>query len=251
MPAGKGGGTAIYILKSLTFNVKINQNSLSKHIECLTVEISNKTGKNINISCVYRPPDGNVRSFIKLLKNNIFYPVSNDKNVFIVGDFNIDALNYNKYKNTKTFFDSLLEKNIYPSIHKPTRVTSNSYSIIDNIFSNTLTGTNFEAGIIKNDLTDHFPTFLISKDTCSPNRNTSPKILYKRKLTKANLDSFKNKLINTSWNQVLNINDTNEAYTFFSNIIEKSFNETCPIAEFKVKMKEFNNPWMTNGLKKS
>ena len=58
----KGGGTSIYILKPLNF-VKNNQNSLSKHIEYLAVEISNKTGKNINIIVEFNDHQMEICSF--------------------------------------------------------------------------------------------------------------------------------------------------------------------------------------------
>ena len=80
---------------------QIRESTLSKHIECLTVEVENETGKNININCIYRPPDGNIKSFINSLKKNIFDPVKKGKSVFIAGDFNVDLLNCNKFKSTK------------------------------------------------------------------------------------------------------------------------------------------------------
>ena len=247
----KGGGTAIYVLKSLSYELRKQHCSLSKHIECLAIEISNKTGKNMYITCIYRPPDGSIIPFIRALKSNYFDAVKKDKNVFIAGDFNIDALKYNKFKTTKSFFDDLLEKNIYPAIHRPTRVTQNSFSIIDNIFSNTLINDSFKAGIIKTDISDHFPTFLICNNAFNLSRNLIPKTVLKRKLTKVSLDRFKYALESTSWDCVLNINDTNIAYTLFSEKIKNVFDTSCPISKVKIKQKQLINPWMTNGLKKS
>ena len=135
--------------------------ALSDNVECLSIEILNKTGKNIALSCVYRPPDGSILSFIKTLKKTVYDLTKDNKNIVLAGDTNIDSLNYNKFNNTKIFFDELIIKNIFPSIHKPTRVTRKSFSIIDNIFSNNLLNNYFNAGIFKTDISDHFPTFLI------------------------------------------------------------------------------------------
>nr|XP_047142839.1 uncharacterized protein LOC124817087 [Hydra vulgaris] len=45
-------------------------------------------------------------------------------------------------------------------INKPTRVTKTTASIIDNIITNNYTSVEWQSGIIKTDITDHFPVFL-------------------------------------------------------------------------------------------
>ena len=56
----------------------------------------------------------------------------------ILGDFNINLLNYNEHQPTNEFLDSLASNSIIPYILQPTRVTSHSKTLIDNIFSNVL-----------------------------------------------------------------------------------------------------------------
>ena len=172
-----------------------------------------------------------------------------DKNIFLAGDFNIDILNYDKFNNTRKFFDDLLKKNLFPSIHKPTRVTQTSYSGIDNIFCNNLFGGYFEAGIFKTDISDHFPTFLIARDLCKIEKTTST--IFIRDLSKTKLDSLTKAYEETSWDEVLSCNDANVAFSFFSNKIQNIFDNVCHLSEKKVKPKELENPWMTCGLKKS
>ena len=57
------------------------------------------------------------------------------KNVFLLGDFNVDLLKYDKHAGTNDFIDSLSSYMYLPYILLPTRVTSHSQTIIDNIFS--------------------------------------------------------------------------------------------------------------------
>ena len=56
----RGGGTAIFILSSLSFQLKKEHCILTKNSEHLSIEISNDIGKNIIVLCVYRPPDGSI-----------------------------------------------------------------------------------------------------------------------------------------------------------------------------------------------
>ena len=88
----KGGGTAIFVLNSLPFQRIDQQSFVNKNIECLTIEVSSNSGKNIIITCVYRPPDGSVPSFIKSIKT-LISATRTDKNMFLAGDFNIDIFN--------------------------------------------------------------------------------------------------------------------------------------------------------------
>ena len=49
---------------------------------------------------------------------------------------------------------------LYPLIDIPTRISNQSFSLIDNIFSN-VTNYNITSGILINYITDHFPVFAI------------------------------------------------------------------------------------------
>ena len=48
------------------------------------------------------------------------------KQIFLLGDFNINLLNYNAHQPTNDFLDSLASNSITPCILQPTRFTSHS-----------------------------------------------------------------------------------------------------------------------------
>ena len=60
------------------------------------------------------------------------------KSVFLLGDFDVYLLRYNHHAPTNEFLDSLSSHMSLPHIMQPTRVTSNSKTLIDNILSNIL-----------------------------------------------------------------------------------------------------------------
>ena len=60
------------------------------------------------------------------------------KSVFLLGDFYINLLNYNEHNQTNEFFDSLTSNSFIALILQPTRITSHSNTLIDNIFSNVI-----------------------------------------------------------------------------------------------------------------
>ena len=56
------------------------------------------------------------------------------KRVFLLGDYNVDLSKYEQHSPTNEFLDSLASSMFLPYIIQPTRVTSNSKTINDNIF---------------------------------------------------------------------------------------------------------------------
>ena len=85
------------------------------------------------------------------------------KQAFIMGDFNIKVLNYDSHPPTNDFINNFFFNNFQPCIHHPTRVSDNSSTVIDNIFTN-LTA-NILCGNILAQISDHFPQILILKNT--------------------------------------------------------------------------------------
>ena len=97
------------------------------------------------------------------------------KNVFLLGDFNLDLLKYDKHARTNEFIDSLSSYMYSLYILHPTRVTGHSQTIIDNIFSNyvskeavcsNLTSTTF----------DHLPQVSVIRSMFSDNPATKSNI---------------------------------------------------------------------------
>ena len=58
-----------------------------------------------------------------------------------MGDYNINLLNVDTHQLTSDSNDALFSNGFVPMITRPTRVTSNSATLIDNIFTNQLNNT--------------------------------------------------------------------------------------------------------------
>ena len=80
------------------------------------------------------------------------------KQVFLLGDFNINLLNYNDHQPTNDFLDSLASNSFIPHILHPTRITSHSKTLINKIFSNYITHEIISGNITAN-ISDHLPPF--------------------------------------------------------------------------------------------
>ena len=78
------------------------------------------------------------------------------KNVFLLGDFNVDLLKYEKHAETNEFIDSLSSYTYLPYILHQNRVTCHSQTIIDNIFSKYISKEEV-CGDLTSTISDHLP----------------------------------------------------------------------------------------------
>ncbi|XP_065667661.1 uncharacterized protein LOC136087957 [Hydra vulgaris] len=132
----QGGGILFYVNEYLRF---INRPDLSisdGDKEVLSIEILTKNAKNIILSCCYCPPNGVIEDFNAFLHNDIIKKSSHEKKLnYIIGDFNLNCFEYHTNTNIKKFYNDIFEIGAIPLINKPTRISSTSASILDNIIT--------------------------------------------------------------------------------------------------------------------
>ena len=96
------------------------------------------------------------------LKNNYltqtFEIVSKEQRLPLLGNFNINLLNYNDHQPTNDFLDSLASNSFIPYILHPTRITNYSKTLTDNIFSNFISP-DIISGNITVTISEHLPQF--------------------------------------------------------------------------------------------
>ena len=97
---------------------------------------------------------------------------NNGKNLYIVGDLNLNLLDYNTNSKVKDYLNTAFQNLLIPMINKPTRVSTSNATIIDHILTNSFLDQDGFTGIVKTDISDHFPIFLISNEKISENART-------------------------------------------------------------------------------
>ena len=104
-------------------------------IESTFIEILNKKQKNLIIGCVYKHPKHEVKDFTNNHMMPLLDKLSNEnKDIMIMGDFNVNLINCNDDKNISNFLDTMLSHSFLPVITTPTTITRNTKTLIDNIF---------------------------------------------------------------------------------------------------------------------
>ena len=248
----KVGGILIYVKNHIKFKVMKDLSVSDGNSECVAVEIENKNSKNLIITRCYRPPSGTIKGLNSFLENAFKKTNAENKLCFVAGDFNLNCLGYNKNLEIRTFYHRILARGCIPLITKPTRVTSKTVSLIDNIIANFIFNTSLKLkkGIIKCDVSDHFPVFV---SLCSPSKihKEYQKITFHKRVKRdTNLMAFKTDLCNVNRNSVNYTSETNSKYKRFLKILSELYEKKFPLKDFQIKVKDLQAPWISKGLKK-
>ena len=79
-------------------------------------------------------------------------------------DHSINLLKHDVHTQTHEFIETNLDMNLLPVITKPTRVSTTSATLIDNIFVSKRLQHCINSGVIITDISDHFPCILNVSD---------------------------------------------------------------------------------------
>jgi hypothetical protein len=255
-PAKIGGGLAIFIKNDLNFKARYDihfPEDKQDMFDCLFIEImsDNASSKNVLFGVFYRSPKHSCLSqFNQCLLALLNDLTRENKHIILVGDFNINLLNFNENSKIRDFLDLHLSNNLVPQITVPTRVTDSSATLIDHIYTN-LDNDKLTAGTLLTDITDHHCNFLlINKWKNDPNKE--PKYITYRKFNESNIESLNNALSNTDWSSVLACSNPNVAYDLFIQTYLALFNIHLPLVTKRFnKYKHKLQSWMTKGILKS
>ena len=198
----KGGGTAILLQNGITFKRRTDIEIFrEKDVESTIIEIVAKDGKKIVVCSMYRPPNTDPTHFITSM-NSITSKLASEKKEIILGmDHNLDLLKSGSHKQTQLFLNDLLDKEIYPTITRPTRICHNAATLIDNVFVSKNLHKFFESAILIEDISDHLPLLILLKQTkliCN-----KPIEFKTRKLNAKNIKLIKYKLYQVDWTKHL------------------------------------------------
>ena len=130
----QNGGVALYVKRSLSPIPRPDLGKDCTDFEAVWVKVDNKTEKNYLFCSAYRQPNSSISTFDEYLQEILSLPSVCSKQVFILGDFNSNLLDYNSNTLTRNFVTFLFSKQGLPYIVHPTRLTEHSSTLIDNVF---------------------------------------------------------------------------------------------------------------------
>ena len=148
----------IYLRDHYTVSANIEASIIHKEYEILCVDVEIGVIK-YKIYVCYRPPDvGNDKNAIYKKLEELKKPVTKNRKIVILGDFNVDLFKQKDIEESKV--DSFCTDNdVIQQINEVTRPQSGS--LLDHIYTNVHNVS--EAGTIGFRVSDHVPTYIIVK----------------------------------------------------------------------------------------
>ena len=173
------------------------------------------------------------------------------KSIVLMGDYNINLLNYETDPSVESFIDTIYSNSLLPAIKIPTRLTSQSKTLIDNIFISDITS-DIIAGNLNISISDHLAQIVIFHDSNNPEPKTEA--IFKRDFKNFDQTNFLMDMLNIDWNQQLQLErkDVDFAmHNFYTNIM-KLLNVYAPFKKQKQKiLLAKSKPWISKALLKS
>ena len=242
----RGGGVGMYIRNSVKYKRRPDLDAYSSSSESIFIEVDLGRQK-ILIGTVYRPPNQSEDDFLIYLNKVLNVVESEKKLLYLMGDFNLNLLNVGSVQYVDDFLDTMLSNSINPLIRYPTRVSPNSQTLIDNIFTNDPDA--YCSGLLLTDISDHFPIFCIAnKSFCNSNKGREKTVIFKRDVNEANILKFANILHNTKWDfSGLN---ANESYDSFLEIFLSAYDSCFPVKPIKTRSTAISAPWFNDNIRK-
>ena len=243
------GGVSIMIRDTLRYQKRDDLKIFDEGVfESLFIELPRKSECNIVIGEVYRVPGTNEKQFLEYYET-IVSKVRQEKKKIIIGtDQNLDYLKINRHTPTMKFFDLNMSNNMIPSILKPTRVTHNTATLIDNIYVDAGLCCTTKSHVVITDISDHFFCLTIIQGELLDEQHSTIK---RRKLTESVLRNIKGALMNIDWNYMHELSVDAASNSLHEEIIKVlDFYAPEKIITLTSKYKK-REPWFTEGLKVS
>ena len=210
--------------------------------------MDNKGSTFVNV--LYRPPNGKIEPFETFIVKLLSFVKNANKNLHIAGNFNLNLLDHESNKKVHDFFNTIYRNGMIPTINKPTRVTRTTATAIDHVLTNSFIDRNFKSEIFKSDISDHFSVCFIIPST-KPKIENKISFIFKRIFNFEAINTFKQDLHKTNWKDIEAFTDPNEAYKAFLERFLLLYGKYFPIRKIKIKAKDLESPWITDGIKKS
>ena len=234
--SNSGGGLIVYVRDGICCNRRTDLEQANQ--ECIWLEIKPVKSKSFLLGNIYRPPNSTVQ-WNAIFEDCLEDVLKEDKEIYLMGDINRDLLN-NQINNVWTEYIEGI--GLTQLVSEATRVTSDSKTLIDHIYSNCHENVNF-LHVPKIGLSDHFPIFFTRKMHVQPPKKNHNTISY-RSFKAFDETKFIEDLQSVPWDTIKLFDDTDDIMEAWLDLFLQVVDKHVPIKQHRVKHK--NQPqWMS------
>jgi hypothetical protein len=240
----KGGGVLILAKDECEFSeVSIGDNICQdKHFEAAVCRLDSRTCAVTYFVGVYRSPNGCFATFIDRFNSLLDHLYVHNPTIVIMGDLNVDSLQYSV--NLSNLIDLLTSYGLNLAYCGPTRVQGTTEKAIDHVITN-ISESDFSASVFNHAISDHYGQML----SLNKYKELVEAKMFSRNMSQNCLKNLSNRLINESWYDVINDNNSVEVVTsVFIQKVQKHLDEACPLKYKKIAPTTRRPNWLTPGL---
>ena len=243
------GGAGFFVSNNLNFKLRSDLEIKKPQLcESIFIEVNFNKQKNIIFGCIYRHPSTSITDFNENFLTPLLQKLSLEKiSCCLMGDFNINLLKTASNTCVSVFYQMMSSSFFTPHILQPTRITSNTQTLIDNIFFNSI-DFKTSSGNLEYHISDHLIQYFILDSF--KHFKSSNNIIKRRCFRYFNHDEFQNDLLQVDWERISTIAEIDSCFENFLNSFEYLLDEHAPFKTFTKKEKSlFTKPWITNDIK--
>ena len=155
-----GGGVCIFVDKRFSDHANLRKFAtvVTRDYEIVTVLLDKPCFRKMALLCVYKPPKGNVKNLIAFLKTVVSHEDIKGREIWILGDFNIDWL---QRDGTVQLISFCKNAGIRQYMQEVTCPNKKGGSCIDLIMSNSNYIDIF--GVMNDIISDHYTVYCVRK----------------------------------------------------------------------------------------
>ena len=224
-----GGGLLVYVKEGVCCSRRVDLEH--ERLECIWVEVKPINSKPFFVGHIYRPPNSTIQ-WNEFFEDCIEKVLQEEKELYILGDINRDLL---KEQIQIAWNDYIEPFGLTQFISEPTRVTSESRTLLDHIYSNC--PENVKSVLVpKIGLSDHFPIFLTRKMHNYTPKGNHYTISY-RSFKNFDEAKFIGDLQAAPWNLIELFDDTDDILEAWVDLFLQVVDKHIPIKIHRVKHK--------------
>jgi exonuclease III len=240
----RGGGVSIYVGEDVPAEKIEITNPHEMDFEVTAASIGGNN--SLLVICVYRPPRGDINTFLSEIEKLLDSWSLRFRMIVIVGDFNI---NFENTIDPNTCRINLLMSTfgLVSTVNSATRVTNRSATAIDNMYIN-FDLANCHVNILDIGLSDHYGQTI---EFYPLERLTAEKSTFtmRRNFNAKNKKRFTDFLVHCDWSCVYSSSSIDEKFKLFQNILIDGLNRSFPLNKLKNSNNRFAHKWISPELK--
>ena len=242
----RGGGVGILISQTQKYRDRDDLLPPNPQFELKIVELK-ANNESVLVVSLYRPPNQNIDEWLTDLKLLLENLQTTGQNIIIGLDHNLDLLKSHTHKKTQEFLELLTDNGLFSCVTKPTRITHQSATLIDNVLVSWKLYSEHMCHLITEDINDHLPCIVSLPSLTSLDKD--PFLITKRHLN----DKIVNQIVEDLSLQIwkLDQSDVNLAFNELHDKILNIVDKNAPEKTFRKRLKKHAEPWITKGIQNS